>query len=151
LELYDAILQALRDVGVQGVLGRGIRDRPPANVGMLVAPLAEQLAHVGRLVDQYGADTIWLAPGASWAMTEAGLIEPRRFADERRVRISIHMEEVPFDSEESVRRHGRRTLPYLEAIGFLGPDVLHAHCVHADEEDCAILARTGGKVAYNPV
>src|SRR5207248_1195329 len=111
-----------------------------------VAPLAEQLAQVGQLADRHGPDTIWLAPGASWAMTGAGLLATRRFAEEHGVRISLHMEEVPFDSQESIRRNGRRTLPYLEGIGFLGPDVLHAHCVHADDEDCAILARTGGKV-----
>ncbi|HEX8967424.1 MAG TPA: amidohydrolase family protein, partial [Chloroflexota bacterium] len=64
---------------------------------------------------------------------------------------SLHTDEVPFDSQESLRRFGQRTLPFLERIGFLGPDVLHAHCVQLTDDDCAILARHGGAVSYNPV
>jgi 5-methylthioadenosine/S-adenosylhomocysteine deaminase len=42
-------------------------------------------------------------------------------------------------------------VPFLERIGLLGPDVLHAHCVQLTEEDCEILARHGACVSYNPV
>ncbi|HTD76413.1 MAG TPA: amidohydrolase family protein, partial [Chloroflexota bacterium] len=48
-------------------------------------------------------------------------------------------------------RFGTRTLPFLESIGFLGPDVLHAHCVQLTEDDCQILARNHGCVSNNPV
>src|SRR5206468_12723594 len=58
---------------------------------------------------------------------------------------------VVYDSDESLRRFAMRTLPFLESIDFLGPDVLHAHCVQLTEADCQILARHGGCVAYNPV
>jgi 5-methylthioadenosine/S-adenosylhomocysteine deaminase len=72
-------------------------------------------------------------------------------ASESGMRMSLHTDEVLYDSAESVRRFGIRTLPFLESIGFLGPDVLHAHCVQLTEEDCQILARNGGRVSYNPV
>jgi 5-methylthioadenosine/S-adenosylhomocysteine deaminase len=72
-------------------------------------------------------------------------------ANERGVRMSLHTDEVVYDSDESVRRFGQRTVPFLERIGFLGPDVLHAHCVQLTDEDCQILARHGGCVSYNPV
>src|SRR5207245_1569040 len=67
------------------------------------------------------------------------------------LRLSLHTAEGAFDRDESLRRFGQRTLPFLERIGFLGPDVLHAHCVQLTEEDCAILARHGAHVSYNPV
>jgi 5-methylthioadenosine/S-adenosylhomocysteine deaminase len=65
--------------------------------------------------------------------------------------MSLHTDEVVFDSQESLNRFGQRTVPFLESIGFLGPDVLHAHCVQLTDEDCTILARHDGKVSYNPV
>jgi 5-methylthioadenosine/S-adenosylhomocysteine deaminase len=65
--------------------------------------------------------------------------------------LSLHTDEVLFDSQESLRRFGQRTVPFLDSIGFLGPDVLHAHCVQLTEEDCHILARNRGVVSYNPV
>jgi 5-methylthioadenosine/S-adenosylhomocysteine deaminase len=150
VEVFDAILAALDAVGIQGVLGRGLRDRFPEDAAPPV-PLAEQLAHAERLVDRYGPRRVWLAPGSTWAMTADGLGATRRLADERGLRISLHTDEVPFDSQESQRRFGQRTVPFLESIGFLGADVLHAHCVQLTEADCGILARRGAAVSYNPV
>src|SRR6185436_8920964 len=98
-----------------------------------------------------GPRRVWLAPGATWAMEVSSLQAARQMTSDRGTRLSLHTDEVLFDSAESMRRFGIRTLPFLESIGFLGPDVLHAHCVQLDETDCQILARHGGCVAYNPV
>ncbi len=150
-EVYDAILQAFKDVGIQGVLGRGLRDRQAENVPLDLPPIAAQLADCARLVAAYGANRVWIAPGATWAMEADSLRATRRLTNDLGTRLSLHTDEVLFDSQESVRRFGQRTVPYLDSIGFLGPDVLHAHCVQLTEEDCHILARNGGVVSYNPV
>ena len=150
-QVYDAILQAFRDVGIQGVLGRGLRDRQTEAVRLKLPSLQDQLTDCARLVETYGPQRVWLAPGATWAMEEDSLRAARRVANERGLRMSLHTDEVVFDSEESLRRFGQRTVPFLERIGFLGPDVLHAHCVQLTEDDCQILARNGGCVSYNPV
>jgi 5-methylthioadenosine/S-adenosylhomocysteine deaminase len=84
-------------------------------------------------------------------MEESSLRTTRRVANERGLRISLHTDEVLFDSQESLRRFGQRTLPFLDRIGFLGPDVLHAHCVQLTDDECLLLARRGAAVAYNPV
>jgi 5-methylthioadenosine/S-adenosylhomocysteine deaminase len=150
-EVYDAILQAFRDVGIQGVLGRGLRDRQTENVPLDLPPIAAQLADCARLVKAYGANRVWIAPGATWAMETDSLRATRRLANDLGTRLSLHTDEVLFDSQESMRRFGQRTVPFLDSIGFLGPDVLHAHCVQLTEEDCHVLARNGGVVSYNPV
>jgi 5-methylthioadenosine/S-adenosylhomocysteine deaminase len=150
-EVFDAILQAFTDVGIQGVLGRGLRDRQTENVTMSLPRIEDQLADCVRLLDAYGPKCIWVAPGATWALEEDSLRAARRLATDRGTGLSLHTDEVLFDSDESLRRFGRRTVPYLEGIGFLGPDVLHAHCVQLTEEDCGILARHDAKVSYNPV
>jgi len=150
-EIYDAILQAFADVGIQGILGRGLRDRQPEAVALNLPSFASELADCKRLIDTYGPGRVWITPGATWAMEEDSLRAARRFASERGARMSLHTDEVLFDSQESLRRFGQRTVPFLERIGFLGPDVLHAHCVQLTEEDCQILARAGACVSYNPV
>jgi 5-methylthioadenosine/S-adenosylhomocysteine deaminase len=149
--VYDAILKAFGDVGIQGILGRGLRDREVDTVTRPMPRFEEQLADCIRLVDSYGPDRIWLAPGATWALEADSLRAARRLADERGMRISLHTDEVLFDSAETMRRFGMRTVPFLESINFLGPDVLHAHCVHLTEEDCQTLARYNACVSYNPV
>jgi 5-methylthioadenosine/S-adenosylhomocysteine deaminase len=150
-QVYDAILQAFDDVGIQGILGRGLRNRQTEATQMDLPSLEDQLADCHRLVDRYGPQRVWVTPGATWAMEEDGLVATRRLANERGLRISLHTDEVVFDSEESLRRFGQRTVPFLERIGFLGSDVLHAHCVQLTEEDCQMLAGAGASVSYNPV
>ena len=150
-EVYDAIIQAFDDVGVQGILGRGLRDRAPDNSPNRPTPIKAQFDDCNRLVNRYGGRRIWLAPGATWAMEAETLRDTRRLANEAGMRISLHTDEVVFDSDESLRRFGRRTVPFLEELGFLGPDVLHAHCVQLTELDCQILARHGAAMSYNPV
>ena len=39
---------------------------------------------------------------------------------------------------------------YLDSLGFLGPDVVAAHCVHVDREEWDILAERGVTVVHNP-
>jgi len=150
-EIYDATLHAFDDVGIQGILGRGLRERLGDGVAQQQPTLADELADCRRLEAAHGPERIWLTPGATWAMEADGLLAVRRLAAERGLRISLHTDEVVFDSQESLRRFGQRTVPFLERIGFLGQDVLHAHCVQLTDDDCQTLARHGGAVAYNPV
>jgi 5-methylthioadenosine/S-adenosylhomocysteine deaminase len=150
-QVYDAILQAFDDIGIQGILGRGLRDRQTEAVRLTLPSIADQLTDCVRLVDAYGPRRVWITPGATWALEEDSLRAARRLATERGLRLSLHTDEVVFDSQESLRRFGQRTVPFLERLGFLGPDVLHAHCVQLTDEDCEILARHDAKVSYNPV
>jgi 5-methylthioadenosine/S-adenosylhomocysteine deaminase len=101
--VYDAILQALDDVGVQGVLGRGLRDRLGENVPNLGPSLDDQLANCAELIDRYGLQRVWLAPGATWALEAESLQTIRRVASERGARITLHTDEVIYDSAESSR------------------------------------------------
>ena len=149
---YEQIFRAFDDVGGSVVLGRALRDQQP---GTRLAPgdltLDQQLSHVRQLFLKYGRDRVWLAPSTVWGMTEGGLRQVRAVANELGALITIHLNEVAFDSEECQRRYGMRSAPFLESIGFLGPDVLHAHCVWSDAEDIRVLAEHGCAVSYNPV
>ena len=84
-------------------------------------------------------------------MEEDSLRAARRLANERGLRMSLHTDEVLVRQrrEPAPLRPAHGAVP--GAIGFLGPDVLHAHCVQLTDEDCQILARHGGCVSYNPV
>jgi 5-methylthioadenosine/S-adenosylhomocysteine deaminase len=149
---YEQIFRAFEDVGGNLVLGRSLRDQLP---GTTLAPgdlsLDQQIEHTRELFQKYGRDRVWFAPGTVWGMTEAGLRRVRQVANELGALITIHLNEVAFDSEESQRRFGMRALPFLESIGFLGPDLLCAHCVWSDPQDIHILANHGVAVSYNPV
>ena len=48
-------------------------------------------------------------------------------------------------------RHGRSVIRHLDALGLLDARATLAHCVWLDDEEIAILARTGAAVSHNPV
>ncbi|MFN8525700.1 MAG: amidohydrolase [Chloroflexota bacterium] len=151
--IYDEVYRAFRDIGGGVIVGRAVRDRLPPNAPSPPNDLSfdGQLAHCRALFEEHGPNGAWLAPSAMWAMTPQGLRQVRAMADELGMRITIHMNEVKFDSEESERRWGVRSVPYLESLGFLEHDVLHAHGVWNDPADIEILARRRSPVSYNPI
>lgn len=154
--VYEGPLRAFRESGLRGLLGRGLRDHVnnPLDSTPLI-PLSESLDHCRSLADRLDPDRserrIWLAPGATWIMTPAGLDAVRACADDQRLGITLHMHEVDYDCDVSLERFGQRTLPFLAERGFLGPDLVCAHCVKLDETDCALMARHDVKMSYNPV
>jgi 5-methylthioadenosine/S-adenosylhomocysteine deaminase len=48
-------------------------------------------------------------------------------------------------------RYGRSVIRHLDALGLLDARTVLAHCVWIDDEEIAILARSGATVAHNPV
>ena len=120
------------------------------------AALDEVFANIRDLIQRYPSrlptSERTPRPRRRWARwTAQGFLAVRQFADSDGVRITMHINEIVEDNPLSVQLHGKRSLPFLEDIGFLGPDVVAAHCVQLDAEDIAILARTGTHVSYNPV
>jgi 5-methylthioadenosine/S-adenosylhomocysteine deaminase len=62
----------------------------------------------------------------------------------------MHCSDDHFHSFDTTRRFGKRSAKYLEDIGFLGPDVLLAHCAYMDEfKDPALFAKYGVNIAHN--
>ena len=87
------------------------------------------------------------------------LRETRKAADESGLGITLHTAMNLVEFHKIVREHRQTPLELLQAIGFLGPDVLLGHCVfHAHHswthypyvDDLALLADSGASVAHAP-
>jgi 5-methylthioadenosine/S-adenosylhomocysteine deaminase len=153
LSLFDETIRAFDEIGPRLVMARTVREQVGSAPSVFPddIDLDAQLAHIVALRERYGPDRVWVAPGTVWGMTPDGLKQVRAFADRHAMPITIHMNEVPFDSEETQRRFGMRSIPFLDSLGFLRDDVLHAHGVWCDDADIEILARRRCAVSYNPV
>ncbi len=54
------------------------------------------------------------------------------------------------DVSYSRERFGMTPADYAESLGWVGPDVWHAHCVKLDEAGIALFGRNGTGVAHCP-
>ncbi len=91
-----------------------------------------------------------MAPHAIYTVGERKLRDCAAFAREHGMLLHIHLSETVKEVEDCLLEHGTTPVRYLDRIGFLGPDVIAAHCVHVDDEEAAILAERGVTISHNP-
>ena len=91
-----------------------------------------------------------VAPHAIYTVGRETLISSARLARENGRKIHIHLSETEKEVQDCIARTGMTPVRYLDSIGFLGPDVIAAHCVHVDKEEWDILAERGVTVSHCP-
>jgi len=146
----DHVAKAVEKAGLRAVLAQGILEVgiPPMGEKML-----RESVNFAKKYNGYadGRVTVQLGPHTLYTCGLDLLAKVRQKASELNVGIHIHLAE----SEETVnltkKKHGLSEVELLERMGFLGPDVLAAHCVHLAEAEMQIMAKHNVKVSYNPV
>lgn len=92
-----------------------------------------------------------LGPHSIYTVSAEGLRWVKEFADENNVLIHFHLGETKKENDDFKEKYGKRPVPYLEEIGFLGENLVAAHCVWLDEKDIETLARHKVNISHNPV
>jgi len=91
-----------------------------------------------------------IAPHAIYTVGPEKLKRSAAFARDNGLKLHIHVSETKTEVEDCIKQHGMTPVRYLDSIGFLGPDVIAAHCVWLDKEEWDIMAERGVTVAHNP-
>lgn len=91
-----------------------------------------------------------MAPHAIYTVGTEKLKRTAAFARRQGLRLHIHLSETMEEVQNCLKQHGKTPVEYLDSIGFLGKDVIAAHCVHVNEKEWKILARRGVTVAHCP-
>lgn len=91
-----------------------------------------------------------VAPHAVYTVGTERLKSWAAFARDNGLRLHIHCSETQKEVADCIATYGMSPVQYLDSIGFLGPDVIAAHCVAVDDRDADTLARKGVTVAHCP-
>lgn len=91
-----------------------------------------------------------IAPHAIYTVGKEKLISSAEWARKNGLKLHIHISETAEELRNCLKEHGTTPVRYLDSIGFLGPDVVAAHCVHLDEEEWDIMAERGVTVSHCP-
>jgi 5-methylthioadenosine/S-adenosylhomocysteine deaminase len=105
---------------------------------------AWQGAAGGRIKTMYG-------PHAPNTCSEEFLAKVREEASRDGAGIHIHLLETEDELKSMKEMYGKCSVHLLEDIGFLGPDVLAAHCVWLSDGDIEILRKRGVNVSHNVI
>ncbi len=91
---------------------------------------------------------VGVAPHSIYGTDEGFLRAARAYASAHRLRMMIHVAETRAERAECKRRLGMLPVEYLARIGFLGPDVVLAHCNWLTKGELDLVARSGACVAH---
>ena len=145
----EDVARAVDDAGIRAVLSYGMIDFGDAE--RREAEIKENMAlydACNGMAD--GRIKVFFGPHSPYTASEELLVKVRQLADEHNMGIHIHVSETQKEINDSLDERGIRPFEYLEKIGFLGPDVVAAHCVWLSDEEIEIIKKHGVKVSHNP-
>jgi cytosine/adenosine deaminase-related metal-dependent hydrolase len=158
--LVEAEVQAARELGVRIVAARGSMDLGESEGGLppdeLVEELDAVLADTERLagdLHETGAGArvqIAVAPCSPFSVTKRLMQESAEVARRLGLPLHTHLAETVEEDAYCRELYGCTPVEYLTDLGWLGPDVWCAHCVHLSPDDVADFGSTRTGVAHCP-
>lgn len=143
-------VMAARAVGLRVATG-GIFFDPPGVDGK---DLDRRLADAEDFFAEFGgADDVFPAvlPHSAYTVAPENLIAGKAIADRHGALYSTHAAETRAEQADVQARYGRSVIRHLDHCGVLDRSTVLAHCVHLDDEEIAIMARTGAVAVHNPM
>ncbi|MDQ2991627.1 MAG: 8-oxoguanine deaminase [Candidatus Eremiobacteraeota bacterium] len=114
------------------------------------------LADCARVVDayhdadRYAMTRIVLAPCSPFSVSPDLMRESAALARRKGVHLHTHLAETLDEEAFCLEKFGRRPVELAEDLGWVGPDVWHAHMVHPSPDECGRLGATRTGVAHCP-
>ncbi len=146
----DSVARAVEESGMRAALSYGMIDL--GNKSRADSELAEGSRFVkkwngsaeGRITAMYG-------PHAPNTCSREFLARVKEQAVRDNARIHIHVLETEAELNQMKEQFGMCSVNMLDELGFLGPDVLAAHCIWLSGGDMDILADRNVNIAHCPI
>jgi 5-methylthioadenosine/S-adenosylhomocysteine deaminase len=150
-----------KQVGVRARLTPTINALPPGGmagwkVGQLY-PLSDEVGQqaiataVSFAQKWHGAAngriTVMLGPQGADMLTHEQLRQVKRIADREGWMIHLHLAQGDREIDQMLKRYGQRTPAFLDSIGYLDEHLLGVHLTEATDEEAALIARRGARMA----
>ena len=156
----DDSLSAASDIGVRFHGTRGSMSIGESQGGLPPDNLTEKetfiLSESQRLIEtyndsgRYAMQRVALAPCSPFSVSIDLMRESAAMARSYGVGLHTHLAENAEDIEYGLQQFGMRPGEYIEAVGWTGDDVWHAHCVQLNSEEINLFAKTGTGIAHCP-
>jgi cytosine/adenosine deaminase-related metal-dependent hydrolase len=156
----DDSIEAALEIGMRFVATRGSMSVGQSQGGLPPDRVVEQedfiLKDTQRLIEIYHDATpgamvnVAVAPCSPFSVSRDLMRESARLARSYGVRLHTHLAENDHDIAYSREKFTCTPAQYAQDLGWLGPDVWHAHCVKLDDDGIQLFARSRTGVAHCP-
>ena len=156
----DDSIEAAATIGMRFHAARGSMSVGESQGGLPPDRLVEDeeaiLKDTQRLIEtwhepaRHAMQRIVVAPCSPFSVSRDLMREAAELARQYKVSLHTHLAENDNDVAYSREKFGMTPAEYAESLGWVGPDVWHAHCVKLDAAGIELFARTGTGVAHCP-
>jgi cytosine/adenosine deaminase-related metal-dependent hydrolase len=156
----DDCIEAASDIGMRFHAARGAMSIGESQGGLPPDALVERepaiLKDTQRVIEAYHDPSdgamirVVVAPCSPFSVSQGLMAESAQLARQYGVSMHTHLAEDADDVAYSLAKFGRTPARYAEDLGWLGPDVWHAHCVKLDRDGIRLFAASGTGVAHCP-
>lgn len=136
----DATARAAEQAGMHAHIGMHIIGVPTA----WAKTTDEYFAKAIEFYQQYKNNTLvtpTLAPHSTYTLLREDLIRINELAKDYKLKINIHLQEVPSEAEQTMAKYKLRPLALLESIGMVSPDLIAIHMTDIQKDDFAIIEK----------
>jgi 5-methylthioadenosine/S-adenosylhomocysteine deaminase len=146
-EMYDpSAVEALAESGMKGSLCRVF-------IGDSVEPRRSETL---ELIDGYhgydnGRIHVDVCVHAEYTTTPEVWEAAARLAQDKNLRMHVHLSETAFEHNECVKKYGLTPTAVLDKHGLFSVPATAAHCVHLTDGDIELLAARDATAVHNPV
>ena len=156
----DDSIEAAATIGMRFHAARGSMSVGESQGGLPPDRLVEDekaiLKDTQRLIEtwhdpqRHAMRRIVVAPCSPFSVSRDLMREAAELARQYKVSLHTHLAENDNDIAYSREKFAMTPAEYAESLGWVGPDVWHAHCVKLDAAGIDLFARTGTGVAHCP-
>ncbi|MCR4426687.1 MAG: 5'-deoxyadenosine deaminase [Firmicutes bacterium] len=152
---HESAFRAIEESGIRAISGKAMMDWGDDVPKGLSETTEESLEESMSLAERWhgaagGRIRYAFSPRFAVSCSERLLREAGELARGLGAHVHTHSSENENEIEIVERERGARNITHLDDMGLLGPSTIVAHCVHVDDAERAILARTGTHVAHCP-
>ena len=141
----DLIETAVRQSGLRASLCYEVSDRNVIGGG-----IAENERFIKKVGQGDGQIAAMMGLHASFTLSDETLEKCVGIAKDGNVGCHIHVAEDLSDREDSLKKYNTTIVNRLQKMGAAGKKSIFVHCVHIDEDEMDIVAKTGTIVVHNP-
>ena len=83
-------------------------------------------------------------------VSEELLLQVQKEAKTRETKVHLHTQQGSRETEQMIKRYGKRTIPWLQEREYLDETLLAVHLTDATEEEAKIVAKSGASMVLCP-
>tara|TARA_A200000113_G_scaffold29625_1_gene24688 strand:- start:535 stop:1851 length:1317 start_codon:yes stop_codon:yes gene_type:complete len=92
-----------------------------------------------------------ILPHGCYTVSPENLTDAKRIADDYGILFCTHAAETKAEQNDIKTRYNNSVIRHLDEHKLLGENVVLAHCVHLDEKEISLLAKSKTNVVLNPM